>query len=551
MAVYAVTNRKRTRQSQPIPGSTQVPNSAGGYSWQLDDLGKLRRFLILGSEGGTYYIAEQDLLKQNTTALSNCLNTDPAKAIGLIVEVSDKGLAYRNEAAVYALAVAASHKKPEVRKLALAALPKVVRIGTHLFHWAHYVNSMRGWGRSLRTSIGEWYLSKNPEQLALQAVKYQQRDGWSHKDMLRLAHPRTEDEAKDAVLRWIVGGKAALNERKVKRKLGAKKDQVREHEYPSRLTALPQLIQAFEEAKHCDEKRVIGLIVEHDLPREAIPTQLLNSVAVWEALLEKMPATAMIRNLAKMTNVGLIKPLSKASKSVIGKLKDTAWLKKSRCHPMQFLLAARVYNQGHGEKGKMAWSPDQGLVSALEQAFYASFPNVEPIGKPTLLALDVSGSMDGSMVAGTCLSAREGTAALALVHLNIEEQIAVMGFSHELVEVKLRKGMSIVDAMRHLAAIPMGGTNCALPFVWAGENQMDVEAFITMTDSETWHGGIHPAQALTAYRQASGNAARSVVVGMCSNAFTIADPNDAGSLDVVGFDASSPSLIGDFCRGDI
>lgn len=549
MAIYAVTNRKRTHQSQPIPGSSQVKNSAGGYSWELDMWGRLRRFLILGSEGGTYYIQEQDLLKQNTKSVTDCLAEKPSRAIDLIVEVSDKGLAYRNEAAVYALALAAAHKRPEVRKLALEALPKVARIGTHLFHWAHYVNANRGWGRSLRNAVANWYLTKNVDQLALQAVKYQQRDGWSHSDLLRLAHPVTEDAGQDAVFRWMIGGMEAMNERKVVRKRG--KEDTREKEYPSRLTALPELIDAFEKAKRCDEKALVKLITDHDLPREAIPTQHLNSVAVWEALLVKMPATAMIRNLGKMTAVGLVKQLSKSSRSIVTKLKDTEWLRKSRCHPMQFLIAAKIYSQGHGDKGSLTWSPDQSIVSALEEAFYASFPNVQPIGKPTLLALDVSGSMDGSMVAGTGLSAREGCAALALVHLNVEDNIGVMGFATNFIELKLRKGMSLVDACSYMKRIPMGGTDCSLPFTWAGQNQMDVHAFITMTDSETWAGGVHPAQALNAYRQASGNQARSVVVGMCSNNFSIADPNDPGSLDVVGFDASAPALIGDFCRGDI
>lgn len=54
-------------------------------------------------------------------------------------------------------------------------------------------------------------------------------------------------------------------------------------------------------------------LAEHDLPREAIPTEKLNELAVWEALLEKMPMTAMVRNLGKMTSIGLLKPLSDAS----------------------------------------------------------------------------------------------------------------------------------------------------------------------------------------------------------------------------------------------
>ena len=36
---------------------------------------------------------------------------------------------------------------------------------------------------------------------------------------------------------------------------------------------------------------------------------------------------------------------------------------------------------------------------------------------------------------------------------------------------------------------------------------------------------------------------------MVSNGFTIADPADAGMLDVVGFDMATPRLIADFARG--
>jgi hypothetical protein len=43
--------------------------------------------------------------------------------------------------------------------------------------------------------------------------------------------------------------------------------------------------------------------------------------------------------------------------------------------------------------------------------------------------------------------------------------------------------------------------------------------------------------------------ARLVVGGMVSNGFSIADPNDPGMLDVVGFDTATPQLISDFARG--
>jgi 60 kDa SS-A/Ro ribonucleoprotein len=68
-------------------------------------------------------------------------------------------------------------------------------------------------------------------------------------------------------------------------------------------------------------------------------------------------------------------------------------------------------------------------------------------------------------------------------------------------------------------------------------------------DSETRAGDVHPAQALADYRSASGIDARLVVVGRVSNGFSIADQNDPGMLDVVGFDTATPQLVSDFARG--
>jgi len=33
-----------------------------------------------------------------------------------------------------------------------------------------------------------------------------------------------------------------------------------------------------------------------------------------------------------------------------------------------------------------------------------------------------------------------------------------------------------------------------------------------------------------------------------TNGFSIADPNDAGMLDIIGFDTAAQALIGDFVR---
>jgi 60 kDa SS-A/Ro ribonucleoprotein len=538
-------NRRATPQSQPILGSTQVRNSGGGYSWQVDDWTRLDRFLILGAEGGTYYIAERDLVKQNHDALIRCIKADGVRVVNRIVEISDAGRAPKNDPAIFALALVAAHGDAQAKAHAFANLGKVCRIGTHLFHFAEYVNAMRGWGRGLRKAVARWYLDREPDELALQVVKYQQRDSWSHGDLLRLAHPEPVGREHQAILRWVLTGANSLEARTVKRRVnGAERES-----WYAPVGHLPKLIEAFEQAKRATSAReIVKLIADFELPREAIPTQWLNEVSVWDALLQRMPMTAMIRNLGKMTSLGLLKPFSDAKKLVLRKLKDETALKRARIHPLAVLVAQKIYAQGHGDKGALKWSPVSAVVDALDAAFYATFQNVEPCCKPVLLALDVSGSMEGSMIAGSCLTAREGSAAMALVTAATEAEYHIMAFSNHFVPVNISPRMRLDDVVKRISGLPFDGTDCALPMVWAREHKLNVAGFVTYTDSETWAGHIHPAQALRQYRSEFVGDAKAVVVGMTSNGFTIADPNDRGMLDVVGFDTSAPAVIADFIR---
>ena len=58
--------------------------------------------------------------------------------------------------------------------------------------------------------------------------------------------------------------------------------------------------------------------------------------------------------------------------------------------------------------------------------------------------------------------------------------------------------------------------------------------------------GKIPNVALKGVRKKSGIPAKLIIVGMTSNNFSIADPNDKGCLDVVGFDSSVPNIMSEF-----
>lgn len=511
-------NKLATPQSEKAD-ARQVQNSAGGFSFEVDKWERFRRFLVLGSDKGSYYAGAQKLVRDNAKNIEACIAEDGMRAVNLIVELSDRGVP-NNDTCLFALALASAADDAFTRQYALEALPKVARIGTHLFHFAEYVQQFRGWGRALKNAVARWYVDQPVDRVAYQIVKYRQRDGWSHADLLRLAHPQTDDIYREAAFRFALGKPAG--------------------------GALPEIVWAVEQAASANKATTIQLITDHGLTREMIRTEYLSDPDVQLALLQNMPLTAMIRNLGNLSKSGLLKDFSDASKLVIDKLSDAEYLRKSRVHPYQVLLALRTYGRGAGVRGSGTWTVASTVVEALDDAFYASFDNVVPTGARTLIGLDVSGSMSWS--SDGILTAAEKAAAMCMVTARTEQQAIVRGFSTTFKDLGITRKDSLDAVMRKTRDANFGGTDCALPMVWAKQENLEVDAFIVYTDNETWYGAVHTHQALAQYRKATGIPAKLVVVAMEGNNFTIADPNDAGMLDVVGFDAAAPSLIADFLR---
>lgn len=527
---------RKTPQSEAIPGSAQVANSAGGFSWAVDDWKRLDRFLVLGSEGGSYYASERQLTRENAEAVLRCLKLDGARTVSRITEISEAGRAPKNDPALFALAMCAKLGDETTRRLAYEALPRVARIGTHLYHFLGFVEGFGGWGRGLRNAVGRWYTNREAGSLAYDLVKYRSRDGWSHRDALRLAHPTAPTPAHQGLFHWTVKGERPEGN-------------------------LPAVLDAFiaVQAATTDDEVVKVIADCKSLPWEAIPTERLGSAKVWEALLPNLPMGALVRNLGRMTANGLIAPMSAASRTVVERLANQDALRKARLHPLAVLVALKTYEQGGGVRGKLTWSPDRNVIDVLDKAFYLSFGTVTPTGKRLLLALDVSGSMCGPEIAGMPgISPRVGSSAMALVTASVEKQYEIVGFTAgtsptsyrdygtAITRLAISPRQRLDDVVRYTGGLPFGGTDCALPMIWAAENKVPVDTFVVYTDSETWAGNVHPSQALRAYREKMGIAAKSVVVGMVANEFTIANPEDAGMLDVVGFDTATPNVLSDF-----
>lgn len=532
---------RRTPQSEPAD-SRQVVNSAGGYTFTIDEEARLRRFLTLGTDGSTYYTSAADLSRDNAAVVFHMAETAHALLRRVILEVSEAGRAPKQNPTLFALAIACSVGSVNEKTEALRLLPRVARTGTHLFIFARYAEQFRGWGRGLRRAVAAWYTLPEVDALTYQTVKYRQREGWSHRDLLRLAHPKSDEAGRRALFDWIVRGSVG--------------------------DATPRLVEGYLKANEGNANWPT-IVRDYGLSWEMLPDAALNERATWDALLDTgLPQTALMRQLPRLTRLGVVGNMAKRTDEVAARLCDAERLRKARVHPVNVLVAQRTYASGRSARGDGEWSPARQIVDALDAAFYAAFGAVEPAGKRTMLALDVSGSMAMTPISNMPITPREASAALALVTMATEPQTEVVGFTsglpnrgfymnrsrmdeigNGLTPLSISPRQRLDDAVRAVSDLEFGGTDCAAPMLHAQRTGLEVDTFVVYTDNETWAGGIHPHQALVEYRRSTGIGARLVVVGMTATQFSIADPTDAGMLDVAGFDSAVPNLISDFSRG--
>ncbi|CAJ0565461.1 unnamed protein product, partial [Mesorhabditis spiculigera] len=565
VAGLLVADVTRDRSQKTKVNKKQTKNNAGGYVFKVSDETRVRRFLIMGTTGGAFYLSAKELTVENLVDLMKII--DQGNASMILQEIKEISLAGRNpkqEPVMSALAVCARYRTGQVKgegydsepaKLyveylkamhatALELITQVCRIPTHLFIFVDYCEKVAkhsanpkgstGWGRAFRAAIRDWYATKSPRQIAMAITKYKQRGGWSHRDLFRLAHPALKYSADDdhylereQLFHYIAKGELKQRKRtyaQAELDQLAQKPTEKQMEKEQESWAL-ELVETYKSFANCtDEYDVVAAIHKLGMVREHIPPELLNSVPIWKALLNGMPMNALIRNLAKMTAINVID--SDNVKSVCEQLTNAEAIYGSRIHPMQILVAHEQYNRGQGDKGKLAWAPNQKIVTALEKAFHISFKNVVPTGKRYCFAFDVSGSMTQEVL-GTTISARTASVAMGMIGMKTEEHVEPVAFCDSLVEIPWEANDSDLEP----PTAPADGL---------GEKVQEA----------TYYGKIHPHEALLEYRKASGiHDAKLAVLGMCSNSFSIADPDEAGMMDFQGFDPCFPQMLSDFAMG--
>ncbi len=332
--------------------------------WAANRWSLLERQLIVGSETGVYTGAVEESLCE-TGALGQLAGDDAPGLVRTLNGLFAAGEAVRTESALQALAFAAAFGSEEGRALAFGSLARVARSGPDLMSFVADVTRFRGWGRGLRRAVGDWYLNKDVDELAIQVAKGQTRRGYSHADLLRLAHPVPKTAEHSAVLRWAVEGAGD----------GC-------HPLLSAVDAL---------RKGVPTAAALRLIGEHKVPWEAVPDGLLCEAEVWRALLGHLPLVAVLDHLATLDRLGLLAEGSESGRAVVCALTSEARLRAGRIGPFQVLLARLAY------AGSVA-APAACVLDALDEAYRVSARLCGSMGLRVTVGVGAAGAVASGLI---------------------------------------------------------------------------------------------------------------------------------------------------------
>ncbi|WP_220186052.1 TROVE domain-containing protein [Paenactinomyces guangxiensis] len=522
MYKFFTSKFKSAPQTEPIPGKKMIQGRSGGYMFEAGTWAMVRRCLITGTASGSFYAGRNELTEEFVNTLKGAIEEDPIRAAGEIVYASD-GRSVNNSAPLLGLVLLSMGSKKEAKTSFLEIFPQVVRTAAHFYEWLSYTKALRGFGKIVRKAGTEWLSKNDVKGLAYQLLKYQQRHGFSNRDVLRLFHVQPPTVDHQHLFQWIVKGWDRLPEQ-------PPSDSMKQIWWYEWLKRNPDgTHQAIREGRLTHEMATVGIMDKK----------------AWQLLFEGMPITAMLRNLGSLTEIGVLRADEAANLDRIESvLNNKDYLKKGRIHPIDVLKALKTYQSG-GQFGrsKKTWEPVPRIVDILNQAVEVSFEVQEPTGKVFMHAVDVSGSMSWAQVPSVGLSCSEIATTMALVSAKAEKNYMIRGFSTEFRDLGVTAKDNFSSALKKASNQTFGATDASAAYDWMLQKRFHADIVCFWTDSESWAGSRHPSQALAEYRRKINPGIKAIYVTLTPYNITLVDPDDPLSYDMGGFDPSMPRLI--------
>ncbi|MHD0644769.1 vWA domain-containing protein [Pseudomonas aeruginosa] len=320
-------------------------------------------------------------------------------------------------------------------------------------------------------------------------------------DVLKLAHPKAQDERRNALYAYLMGKPVAD------------------------VTLLPVFIREYEEF-------ALGLRAEAPL---RVPFQKMTSLplkqADWVRIAMNMKWTATRMNLNTMLRQGVFNV--PAMRGVIAeRLSNRSEILKAKVFPYQLMTALL----------NIEWDMPVEIKQALGDALEIALENVPKVEGELVIAIDISGSM-GDPITGrrgneeTKTQYVDVAALIGAALLKKNPQARVIAFNGNARELKLNREATVMVQAEYIRGLLDGGTNCGSVVQYMMNNDIRADHLIMISDNQSWVGDGRYSQlsSLWAKYKKTNRHARMINLDISPNATSAADTTREDTLLVGGF----------------
>jgi len=418
-----------------------VVNRAGGTAYAMTDKHALAQYAVTGCFGNTYYASASDQLKDVVALAKKCSPLYVAK-----VAVYARKAGKMKDMPAVLLAYLASINTDESRMALRLAFPHVCNDVKMVRNFVQAIRSGQFGRKSLgslpKRLVRDFINGLTGEQLFRQSIG----NSPSLSDVIKMVHPRPNDEARKNLYGYLTGNK-----------------------YDESM--LPDSVQAFE-----TYKRNGG-----DLPD--VPFQMLTALTLsgsdWTSIARRATWNQIRQNLNTFNRHGVFADDS-AVQLIAGKLADEREVKRSNCFPYQLMMAYLATET----------VPYQ-ISDALQTAMEHAVQNVPAIDGKVYVFPDVSASMDNSVTgyreaATSKVRCVDVAALVASAVMRKNPTAEVLPFENTVVSLRLNPRDSIMTNARLIADVGGGGTNCSAPLAELNRRNATGDVIIYVSDNESW-----------------------------------------------------------------
>ncbi len=490
-------------------------NSAGGLAYRKESEVDLANLALTGTFNDGFYTSGQDQIARVQRLVNE---VSPRFLEGLAVYARENNM---KDTPVVLLAFLMNKDARRFRR----AFPKVIDNGKQLRNFCAVVRSgvtgRKSFGTAPKKLVQGWLNARNDRQIMEDFVGGNNDGGMSLKDVVKLVHPRAQDENRNQLYRYFLG----------------QEDRVDLFQLPKPLFELVQ----FRTGK--PDQRVVP---------ENVPYMMLQSLDLSTKerveLSGKMGWQALRINLNTMARHGVFND-AEATKQIAAKLRDPEAVRKARAMPYQ-IYAAYVNTSD---------DVPAAVRDALHDAMELATKNMTPINGRVAVAVDFSGSMQcavtGTNSKGIASKITCNNVAALIAACIVRGNVAtkVYRFDTDAQSVKLEPRDTVLTNAQKIGANG-GGTDCASAVRKMIADKVAVDTLVLISDNESWSNGAYRTSTLinvwNQYKLAlKVPNARLVCIDLAAGSTTQA-PDQAGKvLNIGGFSDAYFDVVSEFANG--